>query len=166
MVKNNNLKRMNMKRTIKKYQNSGKPISAKPKPTYKNLRMGAENEYYEVSGERRDVKPTSRDSANYRVGFERGLRGEKEYRGEPNVEKMGRWEGQNVGKQKNKQKMGGVTKKKLKMGGAVKKGDLVAAGVTKTTKKAPMVDPKGAFTKVQQRTLGNMKKGGKMSKKK
>ena len=65
-----------------------------------------------------------------------------------------------------KQKMGGVTKKKLKMGGAVKKGDLVAAGVTKTTKKAPMVDPKGAFTKVQERTLGNMKKGGKMSKKK
>ncbi len=65
-----------------------------------------------------------------------------------------------------KQKIGGVTKKKLKMGGAVKKGDLVAAGVTKTTKKAPMVDPKGAYTKVQQRTLGNMKKGGKMSKKK
>jgi len=33
-------------------------------------------------------------------------------------------------------------------------------------KKAPMVDPKGAYTKVQQRTLGNMKKGGKLSKKK
>lgn len=64
------------------------------------------------------------------------------------------------------QKMGGVTKKKMKTGGAVKKGDLVAAGVTKTTKKAPMVDPKGAYTKVQQRTLGNMKKGGKMMSKK
>jgi len=29
-----------------------------------------------------------------------------------------------------------------------------------------MVDPKGAYTKVQERTLGNMKKGGKISKKK
>jgi hypothetical protein len=40
-----------------------------------------------------------------------------------------------------------------------------AGGVTKTTKKAPMVDPKGAWTKVQERTLGNMKKGGKVKKK-
>lgn len=42
----------------------------------------------------------------------------------------------------------------------------IAAGVPSKKTKAPMVDPKGAFTKVQKRTLGNMKKGGKMSKKK
>lgn len=42
----------------------------------------------------------------------------------------------------------------------------ISAGVSSKEKKAPMVDPKGAFTKVQQRTLGNMKKGGKLSKKK
>jgi len=41
-----------------------------------------------------------------------------------------------------------------------------AGGVASKKKKAPMVDPKGAYTKVQERTLGNMKKGGKLSKKK
>jgi hypothetical protein len=56
---------------------------------------------------------------------------------------------------KQKQKNGGVAKKKMQAGGvAYKKVN------------APMVDPKGAYTKVQQRTLGNMKKGGKVSKKK
>lgn len=40
----------------------------------------------------------------------------------------------------------------------------ISAGPSKKTPKAPMVDPKGAYTKVQQRTLGNMKKGGKISK--
>ena len=48
----------------------------------------------------------------------------------------------------------------------ISKAKNLSAGVSKSSKKAPMVDPKGAFTKVQQRTLGNMKKGGKMSKKK
>lgn len=41
-----------------------------------------------------------------------------------------------------------------------------AGGVASKKKKAPMVDAKGAWTKVQERTLGNMKKGGKLSKKK
>lgn len=52
-------------------------------------------------------------------------------------------------------KKGGVTKKKMQAG-----------GVSGKQPKAGMVDPKGAYTKVQQRTLGSMKKGGKMSKKK
>jgi hypothetical protein len=42
----------------------------------------------------------------------------------------------------------------------INKAKNISAGVSKTTKKAPMVDPKGAYTKVQQRTLGNMKNGG------
>ena len=47
----------------------------------------------------------------------------------------------------------------------------ISAGVSYKKVKAPMVDPpgkggKGAYTKVQERTLGNMKKGGKLSKKK
>lgn len=41
----------------------------------------------------------------------------------------------------------------------------VSAGPSKKTTIAPKVDPKGAYTKVQQRTLGNMKSGGKMKKK-
>ena len=36
----------------------------------------------------------------------------------------------------------------------------LAAGVAHKKVIAPMVDPKGAFTKVQERTIGNMKKGG------
>jgi hypothetical protein len=50
-------------------------------------------------------------------------------------------------------------------------GKNLSAGVSYKKVKAPMVDPpgkggKGAYTKVQERTLGNMKKGGKLSKKK
>lgn len=41
-----------------------------------------------------------------------------------------------------------------------------AGGVSTKKVKAPMVDPSGAWTKVQERTLGNMKKGGKVMKKK
>jgi len=54
----------------------------------------------------------------------------------------------------------------IKKGKKAMAGKNISAGVSKTTKKAPMVDPKGAYTKVQQRTLGNMKKGGKVISKK
>jgi len=40
----------------------------------------------------------------------------------------------------------------------------LSAGPSKATKKAGPVDPNGAYTKVQERTLGNMKMGGKMKK--
>ena len=43
----------------------------------------------------------------------------------------------------------------------------LAAGVApQNKKKVGPVDPKGAYTKVQERTIGKMKMGGKMSKKK
>lgn len=137
--------------TIKKAQ-KGKKIS----PTYKNLNMGVENEYYQMSGERRSgITPTSRDSARYRGGFEQGLKGMKGGPNEGQVEKMGRWEGQNAGKPKPKpkpkQKTGGVTKKKMQAG-----------GVEGKSPKAP--NKKGAFIDVQNRTLGSMKKGGKVTK--
>lgn len=42
----------------------------------------------------------------------------------------------------------------------------IAAGVApQNKKKAGPVDPKGAYTKVQERTIGKMKKGGKLKKK-
>lgn len=47
---------------------------------------------------------------------------------------------------------------------ATVKKKMQAGGVSKKSPKAPMVDPKGAWTKVQERTLGNMKKGGKVKK--
>ena len=58
-------------------------------------------------------------------------------------------------------KNGGVTKAKTGM--KIKK-KMQAGGVAGKSPKAPMVDPKGAYTKVQERTLGNMKKGGKVKK--
>jgi len=51
----------------------------------------------------------------------------------------------------------------MKNGGSVKN---LSAGPSKKTSIAPKVDPKGAYTKVQQRTLGNMKSGGKIKKNK
>jgi hypothetical protein len=45
-----------------------------------------------------------------------------------------------------------------------KKKKMQAGGTVKSTAKSP--NKKGAFIDVQKRTLGNMKKGGKMSKKK
>ena len=45
-----------------------------------------------------------------------------------------------------------------------KKTKNISAGVGgQKTKKAPMVDPKGAWTKVQERTLPKAKTGGCMS---
>ena len=41
----------------------------------------------------------------------------------------------------------------------------IASGVgSQSKKKAGLVDPKGAYTKVQERTIGKMKMGGKMKK--
>jgi hypothetical protein len=57
------------------------------------------------------------------------------------------------------------------MAKAMSKAKNISAGVSYKKVKAPMVDPpgkggKGAWTKIQERTLGNMKKSGKVSKKK
>lgn len=45
-----------------------------------------------------------------------------------------------------------------------KSAKMQAGGVASKKIKAPMVDPKGAWTKVQERTLGSMKKGGSIKK--
>jgi hypothetical protein len=44
----------------------------------------------------------------------------------------------------------------------INKSKNLAAGPSKKTPIAPKVDPNGQYTKVQERTLGNMKKGGKL----
>lgn len=43
-------------------------------------------------------------------------------------------------------------------------GKNISAGVGGKSPKAGMVDPSGAYTKVQERTLGNMEGGGKVNK--
>lgn len=58
-------------------------------------------------------------------------------------------------------KNGGVTKAKTGM--KIKK-KMQAGGVAGKQPKAGMVDPNGAYTKVQERTLGSMKKGGSVAK--
>ena len=145
--------------TVKKYQKSGPPLK-KSTPTYKNLRMGVKNENYLMSGENRDIKPSSKDSARYRGGFEQGLKGMKGMPNEGQVEKMGRWEGQNVGKKS------GVVKK-AKKGGSFDlnkdgkttfKDVLIGRGVLPKTAK------KGGSMKKSMSMGGMMKKGGKMTK--
>jgi hypothetical protein len=64
-------------------------------------------------------KPTSVDSAMYRSGYGRGLRGGKEYPGEPNVQRMGRWEAQNDVKAIKESKAKAAVPKK-KNGGSLK----------------------------------------------
>lgn len=46
----------------------------------------------------------------------------------------------------------------------VSKAKNLSAGPSKKTPKAGPIDPKGKWTKVQERTLGSMKKGGKIKK--
>lgn len=92
------------KTSVKKAQNGV------VKPTYKNLRMGVNAQYSDGTGRIKERTPSKEDSALYRFGFNRGLKGEKEYPGEPSVQKMGRWEGQNVNKKKKTMKSGGSLK--------------------------------------------------------
>lgn len=88
-----------VKKTTKKPAVKKAQTGAQLTPTYKNLRMGVQNQRSQGLGyTKTDVKPTKEDSAFYRFGFNRGVRGEKEYPGEPAVQKMGRWEGQNAAK--------------------------------------------------------------------
>ena len=97
-------------RTISKAQ-AGKKVTKGP--TYKNLPMGVKNERYSVTGENRDTKPTSQDSLRYRSGYEQGLKGKKGAPNEGQIEKMGRWEGQNANKPKGKM---GIKVKKAQAG--------------------------------------------------
>jgi hypothetical protein len=132
--------------TIKKAQ-KGKTVS-KSTPTYKNLKMGVRNEQYEMTGQYKDVTPTSLDSANYRRGYERGLKGGKEYPNERNVEKMGRWEGQNAYKKSAKPKSKtGITMKKAQAGKKV--GTMPPVTVNSSTmnrgKKTVQTSPGGAY---------------------
>jgi hypothetical protein len=93
----------------------GKIKKAQKGITYKNLKMGVKNEQYQTTGQNKDVTPSSKDSSRYRGGFEQGMKGMKGMKNEGQVEKMGRWEGQNA---KKKGKMG-VKVKKAQKGAAV-----------------------------------------------
>jgi len=95
--------------------------------------------------------PNTRTSSSQRRTLKGFLSGAPRATGKANIDDKGNL---------TSYKKGGVVKKKMKNGGNL------SAGVSYKKTKAPMVDPKGAFTKVQERTIGSMKKGGKVSKKK
>jgi hypothetical protein len=124
-----------------------KPV-AKPKvapkkgePTYKNLPMGVSLEEEERSGYRKPAsKPTKQDSAAYKQGYGRGMQGGKGYAGESPIGRMGRWEGQNV------KPKAAAPKKKMKNGGSL-------SGLKASNKRVGPIDPTGAWTKVQEKTL-------------
>jgi hypothetical protein len=124
---------------IKKAQNGAKTaVKKKTGPTYKNLRMGV-NADNKAAGSSFEQKPTKADSASYRSGYERGMAGKGPDPAETNTSRMGRWEGQNA-------KKASAPKKKMQAG-----------GVMKPTKRVGPVDPNGAFTKVQERTIAGKK---------
>lgn len=125
--------------TVKKSVKKAADGSKQP-PTYKNLKMGVENS-------RKGSTPTKQDSALYRFGYNRGLRGEKEYPNEPPIQKMGRWEGQNVGKTapKKKAKTGGSFPDLNKDGKITKKDILIGKGVLPKTAKKGMKVKKASF---------------------
>lgn len=137
----------------------GKIKKAQKGITYKNLKMGVKNEQYQMTGQNKDVTPSSKDSARYRGGFEQGMKGMKGMKNEGQVEKMGRWEGQNA-------------KKKGKMGIKVKKAQKGAAVNPKfkmDMEKYKMQKASDSTRKVMKKSMsmgGMMKKGGKMSKSK
>ena len=126
--------------------------------------------------EHKNTKPTKQDSLAYEAGYNIGKRGGKGGPNERPVVRMGRYEGQNSNKPAVK------SKPKTKPVSNVKKRQ--AGGTVKTIKRVGPIDPNGAYTKVQERTIAGkkapkvplkkdkqlgatkMKSGGKVSKKK
>jgi hypothetical protein len=132
-----------MAKIVKKLQPKPK-VKVQPKkgePTYKNLPMGVSLEEEERSGYRKEgIKPSKQDSAAYKQGYGRGMQGGKGYAGESPIGRMGRWEGQNA-----------------KPKAAAPKKKMQAGGVMKPAKRVGPIDPNGAWTKVQERTIAGKK---------
>jgi len=127
-----------VKKSIKKAED-GKQV---PNPKYTNLKMGVANKRTVQGVPTKDGLGASReDSSFYRFGYNRGLKGEKGYPGEPAVQKAGRWEGQNAKK---------AAPEKKKAGGSLKP---VAADKKKSLGKLP---------EAVRHQMGYQKNGGKV----
>jgi len=135
--------------TIKKAMKAqkGKTVS----PTYKNLPMGVKNENYQITGVSKNIKPSSSDSARYRGGFEQGMKGKKGMPNEGNIEKMGRWEGQNAGKKKGKM---GMTVKKAQGGDKLKTREDVKKSYESSTSPKVIQSPNFRNTTSEIDTVG------------
>lgn len=154
-----------MKKPIAKAQNGVKKKVVSP--TYKNLPM-ARSYKNQANGIDSNTPATRRDSTDYKIGFIKGVKGQKpsaqrlRYEGEGEYEKMGRWEGQNAVKKK---KNGGAVKAKngksfpdLNKDGKITKADVL--------KGRGVIAKSGAALKKQAAIAISMKKAGKTPMKK
>lgn len=146
-----------VKKTMVKKAKDGMQAQPKPKPrkpmlNYDRLQQGVDANDSEGGYGRSGRTPSSADSAFYRAGYSRGIRGGKEYPNEPNVQRMGRWEGQNDAKAIKEAKAKSAPKKKN--GGALKPVD--------PSKKKSL----GKLPTAVRNKMGYQKNGGKMTKSK
>jgi hypothetical protein len=158
-----------VKKTMVKKAKDGMQAQPKPKPrkpmlNYDRLQQGVDANDSEGGYGRSGRTPSSADSAFYRAGYSRGIRGGKEYPNEPNVQRMGRWEGQNDAKAIKEAKAKSASKKKMKNGGSFpdlnKDGKITKADILKGR---GVIAKKGAT--VKKAKMGCMSCGGKMKKK-
>jgi hypothetical protein len=120
-----------MKKAVPKAQ-KGKTL----KPNYSNIRAGG-FDYLKT--------PTAKDSSDYKKGFDKKIKGEEPNDSGPEIR------GYNEASKRIKKS---TPKKKMKNGGSL-------SGLTASTKRDNGTDPKGAFTKVQKKTLAGAR--GKVS---
>ena len=151
-----------VKKTMVKKAKDGMQAQPKPKPrkpmlNYDRLQQGVDANDSEGGYGRSGRTPSSGDSAFYRAGYSRGLRGGKEYPNEPNVQRMGRWEGQNDAKAIKEAKAKSALKKKMKNGGSFP--DL--SGDKKVTQKDVLI-AKGVLPKPAKKSTGKAKNGKSM----
>ena len=146
-------------------------IKAQPKPrkpvlNYDRLQQGVDANDSEGGYGKSGRTPSSSDSAFYRSGYGRGLRGGKEYPNEPNVQRMGRWEAQNDVKAIKDAKAAAPKKKN---GGMMKaKSGASFPDLNKDGKitKADILKGRGVIAKKGAKVKPCMNCGGKMYKKK
>ena len=116
-----------MKKAVPKAQ-KGKTL----KPNYSNVRAGG-FDYLNI--------PTAKDSSDYKKGFDKKIKGEEPNDSGPEIR------GYNEASKRIKKS---TPKKKMKNGGSL-------SGLKASNKRVGPVDPKGAFTKVQKKTLAGAK---------
>ncbi len=116
-----------MKKAVPKAQ-KGKTL----KPNYSNVRAGG-FDYLNI--------PTAKDSSDYKKGFDKKIKGEEPNNSGPEIR------GYNEASKRIKKS---TPKKKMKNGGSL-------SGLKASNKRVGPVDPKGAFTKVQKKTLAGAK---------
>jgi hypothetical protein len=139
-----------MAKIIKKaqYGTTVKDKTAVFKPKRKPDVVAEKSNYHFLKGSEKGKAPTKKDSTNYDRGYNIGRKNKKSlFMASDMNTYMGSVEG-SIDKNK--------PKKKLKSGGSL-------SGLKASNKRVGPVDPKGAFTKVQKKTLAGAKGKAKLT---